>query len=124
MDLANSGRFIPGIYNYCDRWCERCTMTSKCLTYAHEQEMKSDDDGPEVNDMNNEKFWEQIRMSFEVVREMIEEDAEKLGIDLNNLEDAKLQEHIKTPVEEAAEKYGFAMHNWLKIGRASCRERV
>jgi hypothetical protein len=24
---------IPGIYNYCDRWCERCQLTSRCLNY-------------------------------------------------------------------------------------------
>ena len=22
-ELAGSDRFVPGIYNYCDRWCER-----------------------------------------------------------------------------------------------------
>lgn len=24
---------IPGIYNYCDRWCERCTQTNRCAIY-------------------------------------------------------------------------------------------
>lgn len=24
---------IPGIYNYCDRWCERCTLTNRCAIY-------------------------------------------------------------------------------------------
>ena len=28
--------FIPGIYNYCDRWCERCSMTTSCLLNALE----------------------------------------------------------------------------------------
>lgn len=23
------GRFVSGIYNSCDRWCERCPMTAK-----------------------------------------------------------------------------------------------
>ena len=24
---------IPGIYNYCDYWCERCAFTQRCGTY-------------------------------------------------------------------------------------------
>jgi hypothetical protein len=28
-------RFIPGIYNYCNRWCERCPHTARCLLFAH-----------------------------------------------------------------------------------------
>jgi hypothetical protein len=30
--LAANPRHIPGVYNYCDRWCERCPLTSRCLT--------------------------------------------------------------------------------------------
>ena len=26
--------FIVGIFNYCDRWCERCPLTSRCLVFA------------------------------------------------------------------------------------------
>jgi hypothetical protein len=28
---------IPGIYNYCDRWCERCRLSERCLVYRQEQ---------------------------------------------------------------------------------------
>jgi hypothetical protein len=28
--------FILGIYNYCDRWCERCSLASRCRVYAEE----------------------------------------------------------------------------------------
>ena len=26
--------FILGVYNYCDRWCERCAFTSRCRVFA------------------------------------------------------------------------------------------
>ena len=26
--------FIVGIFNYCDRWCERCPLTSRCRLFA------------------------------------------------------------------------------------------
>jgi len=30
--------FIPGIYNYCDRWCERCLYTDRCRVFVMEKE--------------------------------------------------------------------------------------
>ena len=27
LKLATDPKYIPGIYNYCDRWCERCPFT-------------------------------------------------------------------------------------------------
>jgi hypothetical protein len=33
-------RFIPGIYNYCDRWCERCRFQSRCRLYRDTQRME------------------------------------------------------------------------------------
>ena len=27
---------IPGIYNFCDRWCERCNFTDRCEGFARE----------------------------------------------------------------------------------------
>lgn len=32
-------KYIPGIYNYCDRWCERCGFTSQCLLYSNESKI-------------------------------------------------------------------------------------
>lgn len=29
--------FIVGVYNYCDRWCERCTLASRCRLFVEEQ---------------------------------------------------------------------------------------
>jgi len=29
--LAADPKYVKGIYNYCDRWCERCPFTSRCL---------------------------------------------------------------------------------------------
>ena len=33
------GRFITGIYNYCDYWCERCHFTRQCRNYAEDPEL-------------------------------------------------------------------------------------
>jgi hypothetical protein len=39
LSLAESGKYIPGIYNYCDRWCERCTMTANIPTILVRQKL-------------------------------------------------------------------------------------
>jgi len=31
---------ISGIYNYCDRWCEKCSYTNRCLLFKREAEMQ------------------------------------------------------------------------------------
>jgi hypothetical protein len=48
--FARDELFISGIYNYCDRWCERCPQTSRCLNYAMGEEEFTD---PEARDMRN-----------------------------------------------------------------------
>ena len=36
--------FIVGIFNYCDRWCERCAFTSDCRLFADLAEMQASRD--------------------------------------------------------------------------------
>ena len=114
IELAQSGKFIPGIYNYCDRWCERCTMSSKCLTFAHEQAVKENATDTETNDISNEKFWESLRLSFQVTFELLEEDAKRMGIDLNDLPDVEIKKPEIRPVENLAKKYSSQIMKWLQ----------
>jgi hypothetical protein len=42
--------FILGVYNYCDRWCDRCALASRCRVYADGLSMSvgsPDDDSSE-----------------------------------------------------------------------------
>ena len=124
FDLANSGKFVPGIYNYCDRWCERCTMSSKCLNYAQEKAMKEEATDPETNDISNEKFWESLRLSFQVTIELIEEDAKRFGIDLNDLPDVEIKEPKKKPVEILAKKYSTKIFKWLNANNDRLKQKA
>jgi len=36
--------FIVGIFNYCDRWCERCAFASHCRLFADHAEMEASRD--------------------------------------------------------------------------------
>jgi hypothetical protein len=39
MELRDG--FIVGVFNYCDRWCERCAFTSHCRLFADRAEIEA-----------------------------------------------------------------------------------
>lgn len=52
MDVQDD--FIVGIYNYCDRWCERCPFTGRCRMFADESEFEFErDHGPLTEPMRD-----------------------------------------------------------------------
>jgi predicted hydrocarbon binding protein len=121
--LAKDPRFIPGIYNYCDRWCERCAFTSRCMNYAlDEYEFGS----PESKDIANKAFWDKLHGVFEATLEMVKETAEEMGIDLNAIDDeqfAKQQEQVNQFVEsqpytKAAFAYAKTAGKWFDSNKA------
>ncbi len=74
---------IPSIYNYCDRWCERCPFTSRCANFALGEEYFPNQ---EDRDTNNEHFWGKLQEVFTHTMEMLVKELEKHGIDINTLE--------------------------------------
>ena len=78
-ELARNSDFISGIYNYCDRWCERCPFTARCLLYASDDEDRDQD--PQSRDINNAAFWRTLEAIFRETREMIAKWAEEAGVD-------------------------------------------
>jgi hypothetical protein len=116
--LAKDPRFISGIYNYCDRWCERCAFTSRCMNYTLDED---EFDSPESKDIANKVFWDKLHEIFEVTVEMVKETAEELGIDLNAIDDeqfAKQQEQVhqfveNQPYTKAAFAYAETAGKWF-----------
>ena len=82
--MARNPDFIPGIYNYCDRWCERCPMTARCMNYAMAEERFSD---APSRDMENELFWQKLSETFADALTLLKEAAQAHGIDLRDVED-------------------------------------
>jgi hypothetical protein len=121
VELAGDPRFISGIYNYCDRWCERCNFTSRCLTYEQLPESSKSDD-PAAHDLNNAKFWEELGEMFNETRQMIEEFAAERGIDLTSVEaEAAVEEHRErrksareNKLTRMAERYIHIAKEWLE----------
>jgi hypothetical protein len=80
--LVAEKRFIPGIYNYCDRWCERCPQTSHCLNFSISEEEFSD---PETQDIRNKAFWNTLSGILEETLELLRDSAKRWGIELEML---------------------------------------
>ena len=117
-ELANNPDLISGIYNYCDRWCERCPLTSRCLVYATEQE---EDNSPENHDIRNEAFWQKLGAIFQETREMIAEWAKAAGVDLTEPaaeDEARYQRKRQLvdnhPLAKYGKKYANAASDWFR----------
>ena len=118
LEMARNPRFISGIYNYCDRWCERCQFTSRCLLYAQEQ---ASTDDSEANDIHNEAFWEKLKSIFEQTSELLSMMAAEQGIDLDGVDLAEAEARERTrdaksrshELSRAAKKYGHLVDEWF-----------
>jgi len=118
-ELASNPDLVSGIYNYCDRWCERCPLTSRCLVYATEKE---DDDSSQTHDLTNDAFWRKLNTVFQETRDMIAEWAREAGVDLNKIgEDGdpaqrkrKRQQVDNHPLAQAGKKYANAASDWFR----------
>jgi len=118
--LAAEKRFIPGIYNYCDRWCERCPQTSRCLNFSISEEEFSD---PETRDIRNEAFWKKLSGIMAETMELLREGAKKWGIELealDSMDDAEIEKmEAKDRAAEnhllcrAAKRYGELVEDWF-----------
>ena len=54
-------RFISGIHNYCDYWCEHCAFTRRCRIYIDKDPLREKSDGnPLAQDATNAAFWNRL----------------------------------------------------------------
>lgn len=126
--LANNPRFIPDIYNYCDRWCERCPFTTRCLNFALSEEQFAE---PESRDIYNKLFWQRLSEMFRLTREMLEDTLQIQGIRLDErireaaeqeelLKEQALRQHECTI---AAKAYGDVVDDWFETNQEVIQER-
>jgi len=117
--LAADERFIPGIYNYCDRWCERCPQTSHCLNFTLSESEFSD---PEMKDIRNEAFWRKLSEIFMETLELLREAGKKWGIELENLDSGSDTERRRADAEavevhvicRGAKGYSMMVEDWFR----------
>ena len=126
--LAQDPRLISGIYNYCDRWCERCPFTARCLTFAMEQE---DLDEPENHDIASEAFWKKLEAYFALAMELLIERAKEQGINLNEIDTDEIDRQEELSQEEAeshevyqsAVRYSKRVSTWFEENQKLFEQR-
>lgn len=137
IQLAEAPRFIEGIYNYCDRWCERCPFTSRCMNYARLQLME-DEQGfdPTKRDADQAAFWQTLQESFQITGELLERAAAAHGTDIHSpkfqatMEEAhdEQERHFEAArahfLAQAAEEYGFAVEKWFERNETALQQRL
>ncbi len=117
--LVGEKRFIPGMYNYCDRWCERCPQTSHCLNFSISEEEFSD---PEAQDIRNKAFWNTLSGILGETLELLRESAKRWGIDLEMLGSMDDSENLKAKdvaaeshlLSRAARRYAELVEDWFR----------
>jgi hypothetical protein len=79
--------FVSGIHDYCDRWCERCTLSSRCLNFVIERKLREKmkdhftDEFTSIEDIPLDQLHDMIGSETE----MIEELARELGVSVEDL---------------------------------------
>lgn len=119
LKMAENLNLIPGIFNYCNRWCERCAFTRRCLTFAMQKKMFPDQEG---RDINNEKFWKDLQRSFDLTIELLTEYMKDRGIDPDEIDleaEDKQREDIgmradENPAVTAAKNYSTIVTDWIE----------
>jgi hypothetical protein len=127
--LAENPKFISGIYNYCDRWCRRCSFTQQCMTFAL---CEDEFDNPQSKDISNKIFWDKLGEIFKVTLEIVKETAEKMGVDLNSIDIEKAAKHEKQihkisegqPYSQAAIEYIKMANNWFDSNKGLLEDKA
>lgn len=110
-----TNEIIPGIHNYCDRWCERCVFTSRCAIYENETELS-----PEELDITNKAFWDRIGQNFVKAQELLRKAAAEHGVDLEAIDPAtaeRSQQRERLQAESRNHPLALLSLEYSKIGR-------
>jgi hypothetical protein len=116
-------QFIPGIFSYCDRWCERCPLSHRCEVYVSEQQMTA-----AQRDPDSPAFWAFIQENYQKVLLMMEAIAKKDGIDLEAIRKSGTLSPKEMPPERKAlenlgHDYVLRTLNWLQAYRPAFQKR-
>ena len=116
----DDSKFIDGIFNYCDRWCERCYFTSRCQVFEQVEQLT-----PEEMDISNKKFWDTLSKNLSDAKELLYQAGEKHGFDIEKLTKTEFQEFEKdqkrsrkkikdTELDRLTQEYIRMADDWLK----------
>ncbi len=106
--LNDNSELISGIYNYCDRWCERCKFTDRCNVYLLEKK-----EGVDINTFNMEDALNRVSDIFAITMDKLQQMADEYGIDLDDISDIDTIKYSPGELEQLATDYFKDVHQWI-----------
>jgi len=114
--LATDKRFIADIHVFCDRWCERCAYTSRCMNFAINQSAFRES---KADASTQQAVWTQLQNLLKASRDLLKEVADREGISMPSLNE--LQAPAAMPVKpkpaEAAHALVLAARTYHRQAR-------
>jgi len=104
--------YKPGIFQYCDRWCEKCEHTHECLYFDVNQKFF-------LRGKKEFNFWEKIEDVVSLTIDDLSLVSESMGVDLsefskrfskNNSEETLSQGYL---LYEKTEEYSKIVNHWF-----------
>lgn len=118
LSILDNPNLIEGIYNYCDRWCERCPMTTRCSVFLTTPKL-------EPEDFENEEAFLKAMMdsmsdSFQISMDLLQQVTEEENIDLSEAnEDESFSEKMEAMQEEIERSpLSILSMEYLELGAA------
>jgi len=116
MELQDG--FIVGVFNYCDRWCERCALTTWCRLFADRAQTEASLD-PQLKAVVEAP---PLRHEVQEMPEWMEELLENIQDDIDKMSPEKEDEldalrpppvNKEDPLLQRASAYATTVHSWL-----------
>ncbi|NTW68290.1 MAG: hypothetical protein HGB23_00390 [Chlorobiaceae bacterium] len=120
--MDDTSHLIEGIYTYCDRWCERCAFTSRCLQFQVESGEEESSTPLKELDVLNAGFWQEMGEALLQAMRVVQETALTEGAGVEDLQKESVQsdppeslyhsarEH---PCSTAALHYAGMVNEWF-----------
>jgi hypothetical protein len=110
-------QFTAGIHNYCDRRCERCDSTDRCLLHhdAEKADRRARRCGKDLQDLD--AVLKEVGRAFARARRLIVRGAKRMGIDLNEI--VKQAARMSAPDHSMIDKHPLALEGmtYFKTGQ-------
>jgi hypothetical protein len=98
--------FVFNIFNYCDRWCDKCSSTNKCMNFALSESE------PELE---STEAWVTLKNIIDSTCQMLDDLKERHGIDPSELDNIEMAiDPGNHPLILFANEVVFRIHKWLE----------
>jgi hypothetical protein len=121
--------FIPGIHNYCDRWCERCRFVDRCRVGYEELDAEKGGFKERTVEQSMQEAAENMRKTMEMIKAMMRErgiDPDEVRAEMAREEESprevRKREVREHPLSVMARDYAVAMIGWTTDHEAAIKE--